>query len=366
MNDDRDDYADAFAELTASRPTGGSEVAMAAGIQALTGASGVLHLTAVGSSVRVVGGFVLAFLLVSSVPLVYGLLRDRPVRARRGLLVWAGWTVLSVVSAAAVTRSAGLPVWADAQLALSCAVAWLVCRGLLGGRPNRVEVARERQELLRLASARERRRFGRDLHDLLGYSLSALTLKVEVTDRLLGRDEERARRELREVLGMSRQALAETRALAERYRDLSLPEELASVRDVLASTGMRVTVTGETGPLDRTAGTVLATVLREGVANLLRHSRATTCRIRLCERKGRVRLALSNDGAANASALPRERGSGLDSLAQRLAEAGGDLTASVDGAGWFHLVAECPVRNAVSAASRRPGRSGSRPVDCAH
>ncbi|MGW0466468.1 sensor histidine kinase [Streptomyces sp. NPDC003027] len=368
-----------FAELFSPNPVGGSEIILAAVVQGLVGVSGVGCLVAGGGSAPEVLGFTAALLLVSCVPLAYGLLRGRTRPApRRARLVWGSLTLLALAAAVAIAWLVRLPLWVDLELTADCLVAWLLCHGLLGSASRRPDPAGERGELLRLVTARERRRFGRDLHDLLGYSLSALTLKAEVTERFLGRDEERARRELREILDISRKALEETRALAESYRMLSLADEIASVREVLSSSGMRVTVEGpatqggrtgrpwEQGTLDHRVGTLLATVLREGVANLLRHSRAGVCRIRLQEERGRIRLVLSNDGASGARSRPRAQGSGLDSLARRVAEAGGTLSASVDGAGWFHLVAECPLPPPVlSAATRRPGRSESRPVDCA-
>ncbi|GAA4915038.1 sensor histidine kinase [Streptomyces coeruleoprunus] len=389
----RDHTADVVAPtgVPAVRRRGtGRRCVLVAGLQTLIGLAqtAAVPLLAAGPAGLCTVGFLFAYALVVAPPVVRCLAPGR----RPGRAVWAGCTLLSLAAASAVTALVGLPVPVHGQLVLDCLLAWLLCWALRDRGPDAAERAWEQRALVRAARAAERRRFGRDLHDLLGFRLSALALKVEVASRLLGRDDERVRRELREVLGMSRQALAEARSLAERYRELSLPEEIASVREVLTSSGMRVTVVGDFGPLDPRTGTVMATVLREGVTNLLRHSSASVCRIRLVERQGRIRLVLSNDGvrgvraavprpgptlaSAVATAVPtvpsavpsvaaRGRGSGLDSLTQRLAEVGGTLTCSTDGAGWFHLVAECPARPVVSAATPSPGRSGSRPVDCA-
>ncbi|MFJ8469287.1 sensor histidine kinase [Streptomyces swartbergensis] len=250
--------------------------------------------------------------------------------------------------------SAGLPWWALAEAVLCVAGVWLVRDVLCIRSRSAAALDEERREAVRQAVTEERLRFSRDLHDLLGYSLSVLTLKAEVTDRILGLDQERAHRELRDMLVISRQALADVREVAERYRDLTLAEELSSVCEVLSTARVHAYVSGDLGPLGREVNTLLATVLREGITNLLRHSRATVCRIRLCEQDGMVRLVVLNDGAAGASAVPREKGSGLDSLSGRMASAGGTLTAEVDEGGWFRLVAECPVRPAPRPRSVEP------------
>lgn len=283
------------------------------------------------------------------------------------------WQVTAIngvtgVVVAVVVLLAGAPWWACAGSALSVTGVGLLW-GVLVLKPRILaELAEEHRDSVRLSVAAERLRFARDLHDLLGYGLSALTLKAEVADRLLGHDQARTRRELREILIISRQALADVRTVAERYRDLTLAEELSSVRDVLRSARIHVYVSGDPGPLDRTANTLLATVLREGITNLLRHSNATVCRIRLWEQRGAAQLVVCNDGARDASGDPREKGSGLDGLARRLEAAGGAVSTVVNDEGWFFLVAECPaVVGAgleVSGASRSPGRSGSRRADC--
>ncbi|MFG1653431.1 sensor histidine kinase [Micromonospora sp. NPDC049275] len=206
------------------------------------------------------------------------------------------------------------------------------------------ELHATRTELARLAVIRERLRFSRDLHDLLGYSLSAVTLKSELTRRLVVRNPDRALAELDDILGISRQALADVRQLASGYRDMSLGDEARSARSVLSAADIRVRMEIDHPELPQAVSTVLATVLREGVTNLLRHSRARTCEVLVAEQDGRVLLTIANDGADQGLRQPSEHGgSGLRNLSDRAGALGGRLVTSCSPDGWFRLRAELPV-----------------------
>ncbi|MCX4556628.1 histidine kinase [Streptomyces phaeochromogenes] len=204
----------------------------------------------------------------------------------------------------------------------------------------------ERETLAWRAVEQERRRYARDLHDLLGYSLSAITLKGDLARRLVLVQPDRTREELDGILGVAREALADVRAVARGYRELSLAVEAESARSLLAAAGIRAGLDVRCG-CDGPVGTVLATVLREGVTNLIRHSKATECRIEIREVEGAfVRLTLSNDGVRADAVALRGCGSdargGLDNLAERMEAVGGRLTAGTDERGWYRVVAEAP------------------------
>jgi two-component system sensor histidine kinase DesK len=221
------------------------------------------------------------------------------------------------------------------------------------------EVYRSRAELARLAVAQERLRFARDVHDLLGLSLSTITLKCELVHRLVPRQNDRAQQELAEILQTSRQALADVRAVASGYRKMSLSAEAATARSMLAAAGIRATADIGCGPLPELVDTVLASVLREGLTNVLRHSKAEHCAI-TARRAGRtVRLTLVNDGVGKPSTILRadgaastDGGSGIGNLRVRLAGLGGRLCADVRSDGWFELRAELDL----STESPRGGR----------
>ncbi|MFE4454967.1 sensor histidine kinase [Streptomyces sp. NPDC056796] len=209
------------------------------------------------------------------------------------------------------------------------------------------EVHATREELARMAVTQERLRFARDLHDLLGYSLSAITLKGELIHRLISSRPDKAREETASVLRVARQALADVRLVSSGYRDMSLSEEAESAGTVLAAADIRADVTVECGRLHPVVDTVLATALREGVTNILRHSGVRICSIKAELDEETVRLGLTNDHPHEPADVFSARaggGSGLDNLRTRFAAIGGGLTAGLRSDGRFHLEVWAPVR----------------------
>nr|WP_237499941.1 histidine kinase [Streptomyces sp. SID8379] len=198
-----------------------------------------------------------------------------------------------------------------------------------------------------MAVAEERLRFARDLHDLLGYSLSAISLKSELTRRLIGHDAERAAAELTDIVDISRQALTDVREVASQYRDLSLDAETRSARSVLAAAGIEVTMAVVHGSLPDRVGTVLATVLREGVTNVLGHSKAEHCSITIRQEAGAVSITIVNDGIQPEPAgVPTRHGLGLASLTSRVEAQGGLLTSGTLDPTHFRIHAEIPLGKA--------------------
>ncbi|WP_405017563.1 histidine kinase [Kitasatospora sp. NBC_00070] len=242
-------------------------------------------------------------------------------------------------------------------IAISTMLSGLVVYGLSRLAGLVVELHRAREKLARMAVAQERLRFARDLHDLLGYSLSAITLKSEVAIRLVPKHRGRAVDELTSILEISRQALSDVRAVASSYRDMSLSGEVAAAEAMLRTADIDVEVRLSDPPLslDGQIDTVLATVLREAVTNMLRHSKVQHCLIATVREGSLVRLTIVNDGvtdepetAAAATRKFSERsGSGLANLDSRVAAIGGRLTAGVRPDGRFQLVAEAPLEPAV-------------------
>jgi len=253
------------------------------------------------------------------------------VAASTGLaLTLFGGTAVDVVYSSVATVTTGLVVFGMSRLATLVA-----------------EVQASRAELARMAVLRERLRFARDLHDLLGYSLSALTLKIELTHRLIERAPKEASDQLLELLEISRLAVSDTRTVASGYRELSLEEECRSVESVLAAADISVRVDCD-DLLDLPVGvsTVLATVLREGVTNLLRHSKAKHCDVVIRQDGEHVSIEVVNDGPQPLRTAGDEDtcdGGGLHNLSVRAAEIGGAV--SIDRApDEFRLRAEVPLR----------------------
>ncbi|MET9923379.1 MULTISPECIES: histidine kinase [unclassified Streptomyces] len=221
---------------------------------------------------------------------------------------------------------------------------------------------------------RERLRFARDLHDLLGPRLLAITLQCELALRLMDRTPETARHRLAEALCGMREIQEEARRVAHGYHCLSLDTEIESVRCLLEAAGLRTEARPAGAPLPPLLQTVLATTVREAAANVLRHSRAGSCRVVVETSPGEVVLTVSNDGVEavgrpgggiHASGRPgpsavagdlavRGPGLGLCSLGERIAAAGGRLTHGPYPSGHYTLEARFPLSGPAPDGPRIP------------
>jgi two-component system sensor histidine kinase DesK len=212
-------------------------------------------------------------------------------------------------------------------------------------------------ELARVAAVQERLRVARDVHDLLGLGLSAVALKADLIGALIGRDDARAAAEIREMGRICAAARTDIRLVTGQGRRLSLPAELASAREILASAGIEVRADISDGPLPEAADEVLGPVLREAVTNILRHSAARTCLIELTADGGALRLHVANDGAPQQRAAglltSGDGGRGLANLNARVRAAGGQLASRLAD-GQFDLTAEIPL----SGGQRPPAGLG--------
>jgi two-component system, NarL family, sensor histidine kinase DesK len=202
----------------------------------------------------------------------------------------------------------------------------------------RHELRRTRVELAETAVARERLRVSRDLHDLLGQSLSAISLKGDLAVRLLTRDPTAARAEVEDLAGAARDALRGVRAITRDEHVVSLRGELDGARELLRAAHVEADVGVDLPALPPHVEHTLAWAVREGVTNVLRHSRATTCTIDASSRDGVVRLSIVNDGADSV----RPRGGGLTGLAERVRARSGRFAAGPTGRGRFELAVELP------------------------
>ncbi|MWK32800.1 sensor histidine kinase [Actinomadura sp. J1-007] len=223
--------------------------------------------------------------------------------------------------------------------------------------------AREAQA--RLAVTEERLRFSRDLHDLLGHSLSLIAVKSELAMRLAERDPDRAHAEMADVRQAARDALREVRSAVRGYRAVELDAELAGVRSVLEAAGVRCETAAPPSGLPADVRSVLAWVIREGATNVIKHSEARRCAITLASYGGAVVLEMRNDGARPGAADggrdglsggPGDgAGSGLTGLAERVAVVGGELSAAPDGRDGFLLRAVIPVGDPPAPAGAPEG-----------
>jgi two-component system sensor histidine kinase DesK len=197
-----------------------------------------------------------------------------------------------------------------------------------------------RDALARLAVTEERLRFSRDLHDLLGHSLSLIAVKSELAMRTARADPDRAGAEMADVQRAAREALREVRAAVRGYRAVELDAELAGVRAVLEAAGVRCDIGDLPGGLPPEVRSVLAWVIREGATNVIKHSEARDCAITLTLYGGSVVMEMRNDGVRGAAA---DAGSGLTGLTERVAVLGGEITAGRHGRDGFLLRAAVPL-----------------------
>ena len=281
-----------------------------------------------------------------------------------GLAVWLGpaWSGLMIyVSAAA---AAGLPerwVWPAvvgaagvcsavvatdgllrelAFLPVLCLLTAFALRGTRHLVSVNAELAEAREELARSAVAEERLRFARDLHDLLGHSLSLIALKSELAGRLAERDPARARTEMADVEAAARRALAEVREAVSGYRQIGLALALAEARAALSAAGTTLRAPSPVPELPGPVDAVLGWVVREATTNTLRHSGARTVTVELSRSAGEVELTVTDDGRGPGDGAA---GSGLSGLAERVAGVGGRLEHGVGPGGGFRLAARVPV-----------------------
>ena len=235
---------------------------------------------------------------------------------------------------AAATAGTGLMVYALSRLA------WLAH-----------EMERLRGELARMAAVQERVRVARDVHDLLGLGLSAIALKADLAGALIGRDDTRAAAEIQELGRICATARADVGLVTGEGARLALADEIVTAKQLLASSGLGVRADPPGGPVPALADEVLAPVLREAVANILRHSCATACTIELAADQSKMQLRVSNDGVPQQPAARQDgsRGHGLANLDARVRAAGGQLTSNTAD-GRFELIAEIPLSSKQAGA----------------
>jgi two-component system sensor histidine kinase DesK len=193
-------------------------------------------------------------------------------------------------------------------------------------------------EIARLAVTEERARFSRDMHDVLGHSLTVVTVKSELARRLVAADPVRAEEELADIERLSRSALADLRAAVAGYREMSLSTELAAAQASLAAADIEAHLPRNGEAVEPELRELFGWVLREGVTNVIRHSRSRNCWVTVAP----DRLDIEDDGrgpgagtaaipapvGAQAASTPRADGSGLAGLRARASQAGAQLEVS--------------------------------------
>lgn len=244
------------------------------------------------------------------------------------------WVLFGIAATAALT----------AWLAQPTAVYWApgVFISLIIGAANIYSGEQARQnaelrltqaEVKRLARVAERERIARDLHDVLGHTLSMIAVKSELAERLVDRDRERAREEIRSMGESAREALADVRKAIGGYQHQTLEETLEHMRLSLRAADIDPDIEVD-DDIDLPAQTqgMLALILREAVTNVIRHSQARHCRIRIEASNGELSLAVEDDGGGRI----RMDGNGIQGMRARIESLGGTLTIGAGGSASLH------------------------------
>jgi len=255
-------------------------------------------------------------------------------------------SIWPAVTGAALCTSAALAVAAEVRWTQGVLASVLITPLLAtflaytaGKRLETVATLRQtRAELARIAVAEERLRIARDLHDLLGHSLSLITLKAELSRRMIATDTDRATLELAELEAVARQSLSDVREAVAGYRQPDLIAELAAARQLLTAAGITVRIeTPEPLSLPGEVDAALAWTVREGITNVVRHAGAGHATIAVSTCRGVAVAEIVDDGGQEATfsqqmGLPpappaRRTGSGLAGLGERVRQLGGELAA---------------------------------------
>ncbi|MGA2372120.1 MAG: sensor histidine kinase [Candidatus Korobacteraceae bacterium] len=205
------------------------------------------------------------------------------------------------------------------------------------------KLRRADDEIEHLAKVAERERIARDLHDLLGHTLSLITLKAELARKLVDRDPQRAKQEMLDVEHTSRAALADVREAISGYRGEGLAAELVRARKTLETAGITVDSEFAELPLTPAQETVLALALREAVTNVVRHAQARQCSVRLQREDNLCTLEIADNGRG----ADAPEGNGLRGMRERLEAIGGSLQRQCQAG--TRLVIHLPLAPAASA-----------------
>jgi two-component system sensor histidine kinase DesK len=249
-------------------------------------------------------------------------------------------TALCVGSLFAADASAGA-IFGFATPTLGIGMLMLVVADL---RTRNRELHAARAELARLAVADERARFARDLHDLLGHSLSVIALKAELAGRLMREQPAEAAGHVSEIEQVARGALTEVREAVSGYRQPTLDDEIAGAKMALSAAGIEAEIERPAVTFDPAIEAVLAWTVREGATNVIRHSGAGHCSVKVLAGLGEVGVEVLDDGPGCEDAVANGHdGHGLEGLRERVARLHGQIEAGTGAAGGYRLAVRVPV-----------------------
>jgi len=215
----------------------------------------------------------------------------------------------------------GMPWWYTGMLAVISTLIGAVTIQAARNEAGNVKLRLAQAEVERLAKLAERERIARDLHDVLGHTLSVIVLKSELAQKLITRDPARAAAEMAEVERIARDGLAEVRQAITGYRSSGFAAELEHVRETLVAAGIQATIEAGAVALAPAQETALSLALREATTNVIRHAAATRCHIRFYAKDGSVLMEVADNGRGSDAPF----GNGLTGMRERIQALGGML-----------------------------------------
>jgi two-component system sensor histidine kinase DesK len=237
-----------------------------------------------------------------------------------GLPLVTGITLAAALCTLAEILAGAVPGWHDDGYGLAVLLGSLATWGIRLAGERQVRLSSAQQEIADLAVQNERARIASDLHDILGHSLTVVTVKAELAQRLLDVDLERARKELSDLEALARDALADVRSTAMGVRGISLPGEIAAARAALAAANVEADLPGAADEVPSRNRELFAWTIREAVTNIVRHSKARHAQVKL----GMASVEILDDGVGCVAA--GGDGQGLPGLRRRAEALGARLT----------------------------------------
>jgi two-component system sensor histidine kinase DesK len=258
---------------------------------------------------------------------------------------------LLALGAEALART--VPGWDGADgIALSVLLASFAVFGMWTAMRRSRDLIAAREENALLMVDQERARMARDLHDILGHSLTVIAVKAELAERLVEVSPDRARAEITDIQRLSRDALADVRRTVDGVRELSLPAELARARSALRAAEITADLPGSTDDVPSDLRELFAWTLREGVTNVVRHSAASRCTVTLAP--DRITIADDGRGMPVADSSVLRDGHGLSGLRERAAAQGAQVVVETPPRGGFRLSVVAATAPALSVEESAP------------
>jgi len=262
------------------------------------------------------------------------------------VLMWTLATVAAVITAA--HHASDSVVW---QIWYSSVLAGFIVAIISRFMQAIGELRRTRQELADAAVDAERLRFARDMHDLLGHTLSVMVVKAQVVRRMATRDPQAAAAQAADIEAVGRRALTEVRQAVTGYRGRGLARELEAARTTLADAGYAVQVRQDGDPVPAQASALLGWVVREGSTNVIKHSGGQHCEIAIRHEQGKATVEITDDGSGNPATMLPSGGHGLGGLRERVETADGTLEAGPRPGGGYRLAAIVPITAGATAGA---------------